>query len=146
VIVDHGGQPGSDWLAARVSNEHVELGVIGLPDRIWVACAVAVHQLELVAETSRAFMSQRGQGWIEPRDDCIHAAVRRRRPLSLFTECENAAMDRSSGRLWRLKEESFDQFHCFCRKLSSPAIFAGLSNKSSQAICTVLSKPSLYSP
>jgi hypothetical protein len=53
VIVDHSGQPGSDWLAARVSNEHVELGVIGLPDRIWVACAVAVHQLELVAEMSR---------------------------------------------------------------------------------------------
>ena len=87
--------PRPDWLSARVPDEHVELGVIGLPDSIRVACAVAVHQFELISKTSSTFMGKRDQGWGEPRDDCIHAAVRGRRPASLFTECENAAMERS---------------------------------------------------
>jgi hypothetical protein len=43
VIVDHSGQPRSDWLAARVSNEHVELRVIGLPDLHSGGCAVAMY-------------------------------------------------------------------------------------------------------
>jgi hypothetical protein len=50
-------------------------GIIGLPYRIRVARAVAMHQLKLVTEAGRAFVSQRGQGRIKPSNDGIHGAV-----------------------------------------------------------------------
>ncbi len=86
VVIDHGRQPRPDRFAACVSNQHVELSVVGLPDCVRVSCTMAVYQLELVAEASRTFVSEHCQGRIEPRDDGVYGAVRRRRPSSLFAE------------------------------------------------------------
>ncbi len=75
MIVDHGGQPGSNHVAARVSDQQIELGVVGLPNCVWVPRSMSVDELKPIPESRRALMSQRGHGRIEPGDDRVYAAV-----------------------------------------------------------------------
>lgn len=50
MVVDHCGQPRPDHLAARIPDEHVELGVIGLPDCIRVDPVNFHHDLKVTIQ------------------------------------------------------------------------------------------------
>src|SRR3546814_4560613 len=59
-------QPRPHRATAGIEDQDIELGVIGLPDRIGVFGAVPMHQLELVAEGGSTFMCQGQHRRIDP--------------------------------------------------------------------------------
>src|SRR3546814_7091926 len=70
-------QPRPHRATAGIEDQDIELGVIGLPDRIGVFGAVPMHQLELVAEGGSTFMCQGQHRQIDPPHDIAHAAIGR---------------------------------------------------------------------
>ena len=53
-------------------------------------------------------------------------------------------MNGSGRRARLLEEQTLDQLNCFCRQLAVSPVLAGPPNEPSQAIGTILSKPSLH--
>ena len=129
VVVDDRGQPRPHRLAAYVSDDEIELRVIRLPDCVWTACTMAMHQLKLIAEARRTFMSQRRQGRIDPSDDGVHGAVRRRRPFPLFAKCENTPIDGGGACLIKLVRQIFSH-EARQRYNSMPKILIGYARYS----------------
>ncbi|AOF95319.1 hypothetical protein BSY17_4168 (plasmid) [Sphingobium sp. RAC03] len=110
VIVQHRRQPRPHRATAGIEDQDIELGVIGLPDRIGVFGAVPMHQLELVAEGGSTFMCQGQHRRIDPPHDIAHAAIGRHSPLPFADDGGETAMDGHDR--WRRFEQrhALDQF------------------------------------
>ena len=112
--------------------------MIGLPDCIRTTGTMAMYQFKLVSEASRTFVSKRDQPRIEPGDDGVDGAVRRRSPLPLFAKCENTPIDGCCRGSWLFEEQPFNQLHRFHGQPTAFAVLTGPPHEPCQTIGAIL--------
>ena len=141
VIVQHGRQPRPHLATACVEDQDIELGMIGLPDRIGALGAVSIHQLELVAEGGSTFMCQGQHRRINPAHDISHASVGRHSPFPFADDAGETAMDGHDR--WRRFDQrhALDQFHQFFREGALAGFRSGRTCQPCRTIGTVAGEP-----
>jgi hypothetical protein len=146
MIVDHARQPRAHRRPVRVEDQEIQLGVVGLPERIGPLGTVAVDQFETAAEGGLTLMSEDHQGGVQGSDDLIDAAVGGGRRLLRHGQGRDPPMDAGDGRGWLAQGESLDHLHPLRRQLPVPAVGARRPCQSGPPLGPIPREPALRSP
>ena len=92
-VIEDRRQPRPRRAARVVEDHHVELGVVGLPDRVGCRGLAAKDQLEAVAVARRPVVRERHEPGIERDDDRAHRPVAGWRPATLTGHADRLAVD-----------------------------------------------------
>ncbi len=142
VVVDHDREPGLGDRAVVAQDHDVQLGVIGLPDRIRTRCFSPVHKVEVLAVDFRTVMRERQQTGRELPNDGTNQPVARKRFTLSFRELPDLAVDRPAGKPREFQSQAYNQPpHLWGDDTVGAAIGASLARESRQSMFPIEGEP-----